>query len=209
MRKKHNRVLRSASETKPGDAPGYRLHGYFVPLQKNAEEIGYPCKETTVCQRGPRGKSGPKGDRGDTGSRGRKGDRGSRGEKGEKGDAGPRGPPGLSVEEPTLRVRPQNVKAVNGSLATFTCEADGHPTPRIKWTHKNIPLTSSSRVTLRDNNQNLEIAGIVAQDNGEITCTAENIMGSDMARANLVVHGKLEALALGLPSNKPNGLNQS
>ena len=150
---------------------------------------GSRCIEAETCKRGPRGKSGPKGNKGDPGEQGLKGNRGSKGVKGDKGDVGPRGPPGLSVQEPKLIIKPQNVIAVIGSVASFSCIAEGYPLPKITWEHKTKPVSNGGRIALRSDGKSLKIAGVKEEDNGQISCSAQNIMGIATARANLVVHG--------------------
>ena len=166
------------------------MHAILCGKLDKQAKLGHPCVETKVCKRGPRGKSGPKGSKGNTGSPGAKGERGSRGEKGEKGDVGPRGPPGLSVEKPRVDLDPQNATVHNGSMATFSCKAEGYPQPKIQWKLNGKPMSSYGRVTLWNNGENLEIADISDQDNGEITCVAENIMGSARASTTIAVQGK-------------------
>ena len=75
-------------------------------------------------------------------------------------------------------------------MATFTCKAEGYPQPKIEWKLNRKPISSYGRVTLWNNGENLEIADIRGQDNGDIACIAENIMGIARASTTIVVHGK-------------------
>lgn len=179
--KRDIRLIQAGKE----DSQTKRIYRCIVTETKQ----NHRCIVTEECKRGPRGKAGPKGNKGDAGSRGIKGQRGQKGEKGDKGDAGPRGPPGLSVEEPKLIIGPKTLVAVRGSVATFSCKAEGYPLPKIKWKHRKSPIADGGRVTLNSSGETLEIAHITEQDHGEISCTAENIMGMATASANLVVHG--------------------
>jgi len=180
-------LKRKSPEQLKHDREKRQLHAILCGKLDKQAKLGHPCVETKVCKRGPRGKSGPKGSKGNTGSPGAKGERGSRGEKGEKGDVGPRGPPGLSVEKPRVDLDPQNATVHNGSMATFSCKAEGYPQPKIQWKLNGKPMSSYGRVTLWNNGENLEIADISDQDNGEITCVAENIMGSARASTTIAV----------------------
>lgn len=160
----------------------------ILPSQMNVHKE--PCVVTSICQRGPRGKPGPMGKKGEMGRPGLKGEIGNKGAKGDRGEPGPRGPPGLSVEEPSFKEIPQNMKITEGSVATFTCKARGYPEPKIKWTHNNKPISFHLRATLGNNNRSLQITNLTENDQGLIRCIAENIMGSVMAHADLEVHCK-------------------
>eukprot|EP00794_Sanderia_malayensis_P002450 gene2450-2821_t len=153
------------------------------------------CNKTFVCigKRGRRGKAGPRGlqgNRGPKGPPGAKGDIGPSGPagiKGAKGDTGPRGPPGLSIEKARITMKPSDASVVEGTSATFTCEAKGNPKPDISWFHNNREIKSDDKNVKIIDNIGLEIKNISASDNGTITCVADNIIGKDKTSAQLIV----------------------
>eukprot|EP00794_Sanderia_malayensis_P002456 gene2456-2829_t len=153
------------------------------------------CNKTFVCdgKRGRRGKAGPrglKGNRGPKGPPGAKGDIGPSGPagiKGAKGDTGPRGPPGLSIEKARITMKPSDASVVEGTSATFTCEAKGNPKPDISWFHNNREIKSDDKNIKIIDNIGLEIENVSASDNGTITCVADNIIGKDKTSAQLIV----------------------
>eukprot|EP00794_Sanderia_malayensis_P019525 gene19525-21454_t len=141
------------------------------------------CNKTFVCvgKRGRRGKAGPRG------LKGKRGPRGPPGIKGAKGDIGPRGPPGLSIEKARITMKPSDASVVEGTSATFTCEARGNPKPDISWFHNNREIKRDDKNVKIIENIGLEINNISASDNGTITCVADNIIGKDKTSAQLIV----------------------
>eukprot|EP00794_Sanderia_malayensis_P002451 gene2451-2822_t len=153
------------------------------------------CNKTFVCdgKRGRRGKAGPrglKGNRGPKGPPGAKGDIGPSGPagiKGPKGDIGPRGPPGLSIEKARITMKPSDASVVEGTSATFTCEAKGNPKPDISWFHNKREIKNDDKNIKIIENIGLEIENVSVSDNGTITCVADNIIGKDKTSAQLIV----------------------
>eukprot|EP00794_Sanderia_malayensis_P006833 gene6833-7601_t len=151
------------------------------------------CNKTTVVckgKRGRRGKAGPRGLKGDSGGIGLPGPRGPPGVKGDKGDIGPRGPPGLSFEKARITMKPSDASVVEGTSATFTCEAKGNPKPDISWLHNDKKIASDNKNIKIIENIGLEIKKVSASDNGTITCIADNIIGHVKASSNLIVFAK-------------------
>eukprot|EP00794_Sanderia_malayensis_P002454 gene2454-2827_t len=153
------------------------------------------CNKTFVCigKRGRRGKAGPRGMKGNRGPRGHSGEKGDIGPigpagiKGAKGDIGPRGPPGLSIEKARITMKPSDASVVQGTSATFTCEAKGNPKPDISWFHNKREIKSDDKNIKIIDNIGLEIENVSASDNGTITCVADNIIGKDKTSAQLIV----------------------
>eukprot|EP00794_Sanderia_malayensis_P019521 gene19521-21451_t len=153
------------------------------------------CNKTFVCvgKRGRRGKAGPRGLKGNRGSRGPpgvKGDIGPSGPtgiKGAKGDIGPRGPPGVSIEKARITMKPSDASVVEGTSATFTCEAKGNPQPDISWFHNKREIKNDDKNIKIIENIGLEINNISVSDNGTITCVADNIIGKDKTSAQFIV----------------------
>ena len=163
---------------------------------KNCGSVSSDSNKTIVCKGGKRGKAGPRGPKGDTGAaglpgaRGLKGDTGLKGTKGDKGDTGPRGPPGRSIEKPQITAKPDNVTAVEKSVATFFCKAEGHPLPDMEWQMNNKKVDSnSSRIDIIGSN-GLQINNVRVDDAGTVKCVSTNFFGRDEASARLIVHSR-------------------
>ena len=147
-----------------------------------------------VCtgKQGQRGKAGPrgyKGDRGETGSHGLQGVHGKPGQKGEKGAQGLRGPPGLSIAKTKITVKPADIVVLEGSIATFSCEADGYPHPIVTWLLNNKSIHASGKNYRMIGNVGLEIEGVTQKDHGSVTCISNNVIGEDRATAELSILG--------------------
>eukprot|EP00794_Sanderia_malayensis_P006873 gene6873-7648_t len=156
---------------------------------RNAEMQAPFCNKTFKCvgKRGRRGKAGPRGLKGDPGGVGPHGPRGPPGVKGDKGDIGPRGPPGLSFEKARITMKPSDASVVEGTSATFTCEAKGNPKPDISWLHNSKEIASDNKNIKIIENIGLEVKKVSASDNGTITCIADNVIGNVKASAQLIV----------------------
>eukprot|EP00795_Rhopilema_esculentum_P002854 gene2854-1090_t len=165
---------------------------YILQPWEREHGIGRKCRNVTlVCQkgeRGARGKSGPrgaKGDIGETGAVGPVGMVGPRGHKGERGLKGEPGLPGRSISKPNIKSRfPIKILKKEATTFTLVCEANGNPPPKMFWTFGEqrpdsryaFPMTGA-----------LTIVNITENDNGRITCVAENVLGNDTMKTELSV----------------------
>ena len=57
---------------------------------------------------------------------------------------------------------------------TFTCDADGNPTPTFSWTKDGSVVNTTLRITFNENNKNLTIINVSRGDSGEYICVATN-----------------------------------
>ena len=169
----------------------------LVLMKKSTESCsGKNITQSVVCKEGRRGKPGPRGLKGEQGlpgvdgSPGIKGAPGSKGAKGEKGDAGPRGPPGTSLEKPRISVPLSDTVKLEGSVATFVCEAKGYPKPEIEWEIRSTKVSSSTSKVQLIRGAKLQINSVKEDDAGEIKCKAGNILGVEESKARLIVHCK-------------------
>ena len=184
-----------------------RQMGAIISIQKHLDALKQSylqqgdrvkiCNQNVTCvgkqgKQGRRGKAGPrgrKGDPGSTGLRGPQGPTGQTGPKGDKGDQGATGPPGLTMKKAKITAKPAAAVALEGSTATFSCEASGNPPPDITWLLNNRRISAGQERYQLIGNIGLEITGVAESDNGQLTCIANNVLGEDRATANLSILG--------------------
>ena len=157
---------------------------------------GPPGPKGPPGARGIRGKAGPqglrgmKGDPGVTGPigpRGPKGSMGLKGMKGDKGDRGQKGDKGQSIQPPHITVPPRDQTVIASGTATFTCEASGHPPPRISLVARNQKMDERFKVI---GEGMLEINNVSYGDRGQISCIAKSILGKTEKNVTLEVLGR-------------------
>ena len=140
--------------------------------------------------RGSPGKHGPSGPQGPPGPKGIQGTQGIQGPPGPKGSQGPQGPkgdPGKSISAPSIVAPPMSMVVNETCIASFQCDAEGNPEPKVTWLKKNSSLLLDKRVVL--SRGGLKITDVTSQDEGIYTCVARNILGGTLASANLTVQG--------------------
>ena len=57
---------------------------------------------------------------------------------------------------------------------TFTCDADGNPTPIFSWTKDGSVVNTTSRITFNADKKQLTITNVNREDSGEYICVATN-----------------------------------
>ena len=57
---------------------------------------------------------------------------------------------------------------------TFTCDADGNPTPTFAWTKDSSVVNTTPRITFNADKKQLSIANVNRADSGEYICVATN-----------------------------------
>ena len=142
---------------------------------------------------GPVGSRGLKGDQGDIGFpgvKGTKGDPGLMGKNGKMGQKGAKGEKGDSISSPKITMHPKDQQVVRNETVSFTCEATGHPLPAIHLTPVNQTMDERYK---RVGKGSLKIVGVKPEDQGEISCTVESVLGKDISRAWLEVLGEYGA----------------
>ena len=73
-----------------------------------------------------------------------------------------------------------------GQELVIECTVEGTPTPDVEWMKDNRPLVgsddSSIFISISDNGvARVRIEGATEDNNGQYTCTASNVAGSDSA----------------------------
>ncbi len=84
---------------------------------------------------------------------------------------------------------PVNKTVNQGVVVYFTCEANGIPSPALRWEFNGNPLPVWASVS--SNGEVLTISSATQQTIGRYTCIAENNQGAVMAHAYLNVKGKM------------------
>ncbi|KAL9952581.1 hypothetical protein ACROYT_G039851 [Oculina patagonica] len=138
--------------------------------------------------RGSPGKHGPPGPQGPQGPKGNQGTQGIQGAPGPKGDQGPQGPkgdPGKSISAPSIVAPPKSMVVNETGTASFQCEAEGNPEPKVTWLKQNSSLVADKRVV--PSRGGLMITDVTSQDEGMYTCVARNILGEMTSSATLSV----------------------
>jgi len=69
--------------------------------------------------------------------------------------------------------------------ASFQCEAEGNPQPKVTWLKQNFSLAADKRVV--PSSGGMMITAVTSQDEGMYTCVARNILGEVTSSATLSV----------------------
>ncbi len=137
---------------------------------------------------GKRGPPGPQGPQGPKGNQGTQGIQGTPGPKGDQGPLGPKGDPGKSISTPSIVAPPMSSVVNETGTASFQCEVEGNPEPKVTWLKQNSSLLEDKRFVQSRNG--LMIKNVTSQDAGQWTCLAKNILGTMEASATLTVYSK-------------------
>ncbi|KAK7483453.1 hypothetical protein BaRGS_00025252 [Batillaria attramentaria] len=86
---------------------------------------------------------------------------------------------------PYFTKEPENVEVRAGSDVTITCEAEGSPTPYVKWRQGSNVLTLESNIPMRSNV--LRLTDV--RQSANYTCEASNNLGRIESRAQVAVKG--------------------
>ncbi|XP_055041761.2 hemicentin-1 isoform X1 [Misgurnus anguillicaudatus] len=81
----------------------------------------------------------------------------------------------------------EEVTIVKGNTATFTCIADGTPSPTITWLRNGAALPKDSHLSLFNQNATLRISLAKVNHTGRYTCTARNQAGDASRHFSLKV----------------------
>ena len=137
--------------------------------------------------RGSPGKHGPPGPPGTQGTKGNQGPQGIQGPPGPEGPQGAKGNPGKSISAPSIVAPPMSMVVNESGTASFQCEAEGNPQPKVTWLKQNSSLAADKRVV--SSRGGLMITDVTSQDKGTYTCVARNILGQMTSSATLSVQG--------------------
>ena len=69
---------------------------------------------------------------------------------------------------------------------TFTCDADGNPTPTFSWTKDSSVVNTTSRITFNVDKKQLSIANINRGDSGEYICVATNDVNEVQSNSSIL-----------------------
>ena len=120
----------------------------------------------------------------------------------------------ISVVPPNITQPPTNTTITSGEDLNFTCTATGKPQAGISWLRNNneaisnnslsdggvpVIITNSTigNCSITDppsqcvSSSTLQILKTRVGDSGEYSCVANNVAGSDVGAAQLIVNGKL------------------
>ena len=139
-------------------------------------------------QRGPPGKHGPPGPQGVKGPKGNQGPQGIQGPPGPMGPPGARGEPGQSISPPSIVTPPMPIVVNETGTASFQCEVEGNPQPKLTWLRDNSSLLVNKRVVSTAGG--LVINDVTLTDDGTYTGEARNILGVMTSSVRLTVQGK-------------------
>lgn len=146
---------------------------------------GPPGKKGSPGPPGPPGKHGPSGQQGIMGPKGNHGPRGTQGPPGPMGPPGAKGEPGKSVLAPSIVTAPTSVAVKETGTASFQCEVEGNPQPKVTWLKDNSSLLADKRIV--STGGGLLIKDVTSKDDGTYTCVARNILGVMTSLARLTV----------------------
>ena len=153
---------------------------------RTARKTGPPRETGKPWEAWPPGNSRANGNKGRSRSTGEcgtpPGPRGPRGEKGQKGEQG------KSISAPFFIEAPSEKTVKEGQTAILKCTVDGYPQPRVTWARKRSTLPARRHVTGPSNA--LIIRNVRPEDTGIYICSAENLLGSANAAAQLKVQCK-------------------
>jgi len=135
--------------------------------------------------RGSPGKHGPPGPPGPHGTKGNQGPQGIQGPPGPQGPQGPKGDAGKSISAPSIVASPMSMVVNESGTASFQCEAEGNPEPKVTWLKQNSNLLADKRVV--PSRGGLMITDVTSQDEGRYTCVARNILGEVSSSVTLTV----------------------
>ena len=99
-----------------------------------------------------------------------------------------KGEPGISISAPSIVTPPMSIVVNETGTASFQCEVEGNPRPKVKWLRDNSSLLADKRVV--PTSGGLVINDVTLKDDGTYTCEARNILGVMTSLASLTVQGK-------------------
>lgn len=103
-----------------------------------------------------------------------------------------------------IAVKPEFIKELKdlevkeGDPARLKCKLKADPAPAIEWLVDDDKIRKSNRIHFEFDGENatLFITTTYPEDEGEYTCKASNVAGSELTRAELIVNGKLSIVKL-------------
>ena len=99
-----------------------------------------------------------------------------------------KGEPGISISPPSIVTPPMSIVVNETGTASFQCEVEGNPQPKLTWLRDNSSLLVNKRVVSTAGG--LVINDVTLTDDGTYTCEARNILGVMTSSVRLTVQGK-------------------
>ena len=88
------------------------------------------------------------------------------------------------TDQPEFNRHPLNETKTEGENVTFTCDADGNPTPSFSWIKDGLVVNANSRITVSSNK--LTITNVTRADQGQYFCNATNDLGNVLSTAAIL-----------------------
>ncbi|XP_022777456.1 roundabout homolog 3-like, partial [Stylophora pistillata] len=110
---------------------------------------------------------------------------------------GARGEPGKSISAPSIVTAPMSIVVKETGTASFQCEVEGNPQPKVIWLKDNSSLIADKRIV--STGGGLLINDATSKDDGTYTCVARNILGVMTSLVRLTV--QVGALIIQKPSS--------
>ena len=85
------------------------------------------------------------------------------------------------VDAPTIVSGVADLNATEGDQIMLTCQATGYPTPSIRWTYTGL---------LQPQHSNNITVNVSRSNDGQVSCTARNLLGQDEKTAMINVFCK-------------------
>ncbi|XP_018323059.1 roundabout homolog 2 [Agrilus planipennis] len=105
--------------------------------------------------------------------------------------------------KPYFNKEPQDITTLVGEKVVFQCSVEGDPTPGVLWRREDGKMPVGRARILDD--KSLLIDSVQTSDEGLYICEAENVVGSVIARATLVVNSP--PVFIERPQDQKVGLN--
>ena len=86
-----------------------------------------------------------------------------------------KGEPGISISPPSIVTPPMSIVVNETGTASFQCEIEGNPQPKVTWLRDNSSLLANKRVVPTAGG--LVINGVTLTDDGTYICEAKYILG--------------------------------
>lgn len=105
---------------------------------------------------------------------------------------------GNSPKSPEVHVTPAYIDVEEGQSAEFRCQANGNPTPALRW--RRVDSELNPRHQFRDGI--FRIPYVTYEDRGEYVCSASNSLGSEESTVHLYVRRREEQTTPGPDATK-------
>ncbi|XP_036370418.1 roundabout homolog 2-like [Octopus sinensis] len=91
------------------------------------------------------------------------------------------------VGPPQILEAPSSQNVIQKMSMKLVCRVEGHPIPVVSWYHNDMKLSATSRIFLRNSNQEFWVTNVNKADEGEYRCETWNKYGNRSAVATVHV----------------------